>query len=129
MGGISIKISNRKLTYIDENDFVKKYRSLRKYCPKTHKYLCFEVLNKYNFCKEDGVYKQELPTTDEFKAVYGQIRLVYSVKGETVVIENIEPSTFFIDGYRKDLETYKGMPYRNDKDKFKIDLVMAMKGN
>lgn len=42
-------------------------------------------------------------------------------------MESIEPSQFFLDGYMSSLDTYKGIYYRNKKDKFKIDLVMQMK--
>ena len=118
----------RKIVFVDENDFNKKYRSLRKYCPKSFKYLCFEILKRDNFEQEDGKYLQNIPTFNEFKAVYGQIKLSYSVKNEVVILENLEPSQFFIDGYKRELDTHKGMPFRNSQDKFKINMVMAMKG-
>lgn len=42
-------------------------------------------------------------------------------------MKNIEPSQFLIDGYMSSLEIYKGICYRNKKDKFKIDLFISMK--
>lgn len=42
-------------------------------------------------------------------------------------MENIEPSQFLLDGYMSSLDTYKGICYRDNKDKFKIDLIMQMK--
>lgn len=121
------KIETEKIIYIDENDFIKKYRSLKKYCPKAHKYLMFNILSKHHFDKQNGKHIQELPASKEFKAVYGPIKLIYSCQNDVIAIENIEPSSFLLDGYRRDLETYKGVPYRNAKDKFKITLVMKRK--
>lgn len=90
--------------------------------------MCFEIFNNEFNNKQDGVYTKDIPTFEEFKAIYGQIQLIYSVQNGTVVVEDIKPSEFLLDGYRRDLETYRGMPYRNAKDKFKIDMFMAMKG-
>lgn len=118
----------KNVMYLDENDFIRKFRSLKKYCPKTHKYLMFEILNKQQFDFNEGIHKIDLPTSNEFKDIYGQIELIYSTVNNTVILENLEPSNFFLAGYRKDLDTYKGMPYRDSRDKFKINLVMKMKG-
>lgn len=123
-----IIITRHAVTYIDENDFNKKFRSLRKYCPKAHKYLIFEILNKHKFDFNDGVHELELPTSKEFKSVYGQIELIYSTADSTIILEDIKPSNFLLAGHKKDLDVYKGMPYRNSKDKFKINLIMTMKG-
>lgn len=121
------ELSSKKLIFIDENDFNKKYHSLKKYCPKAHKYLMFDILSKYNFNEQEGKHIEKLPTSKEFKAVYGQIKLVYTRKNDVVTIENIEPAKFLIDGYRSELDSYKGLPYRDKKDKFKIDLIAKMK--
>lgn len=40
---------------------------------------------------------------------------------------DLEPSDFFLDGYRFDLNVYKSFYYRNEKDKFKIDLMFELK--
>lgn len=109
------------------NEFNKKLRSLRKYCPQTYKYLIFEVKNSNNFEKEDGDYEINLPTSNEFKFIYGQIKLKYRIKNKVAIFKDLEPSQFLLDGYKFDLNTYKRIYYRNDKDKFKIDLMLSMK--
>lgn len=113
--------------YIDENDFTKKLRSLKTYCPRSYKDLIFNIDKRDFHSHIDGKYSKNLYTSDEFKFVYGQISLVYSVDGGNVVIEDLLPSQFFIDGYFNLLDTYKGIPYRNKKDKFKINLFISMK--
>ena len=111
--------------YVDENDFVKKYKSLRKYCYKSYKFLCFGIKKRIqNF--EEGSHELIVPTDEKFKKVYGQIILKYSIQNGVIVIENLEPSKFLLDGYMVELNYYKGIPFRHKKDKFKIDLVMKM---
>lgn len=105
------------------NQFNKKLRALKKYCPQAYKYLLFEHQKEI----KDGIYEEELPTSKEFRFIYGQIKLIYSVKNGVITMENIEPSQFLIDGYMSSLEIYKGICYRNKKDKFKIDLFISMK--
>lgn len=106
--------------------FNKKLRSLKKYCPQAYKYLIFtfkkECKNQY-----DGLYEIDLHTTEEFKFVYGQIRLIYRIKNKRMFLIDLEPSDFFIDGYRFDLGVYKSIYYRNTRDKIKIDLMLEMK--
>lgn len=117
---------NNMFLYLDENDFNKKKRSLRKYCPIAYKELLFktrhEIVNT-----TDGIYAKALKTSREFKFIYGQIELVYSVKNGIVTILDIQPSQFLIDGYTSELKTYKGIFYRDKRDMFKIDLLMSMK--
>lgn len=113
--------------YLDENDFVKKIRSLKTYCPKAYKDLVFNTDMKALHQLENGKYYKDLYTSKDFKFVYGQIQLVFTVKNGDVIIEDLLPHHFFLDGYFSLLGTYKGMPYRDKKDKFKIDLFVAIK--
>lgn len=111
-----------------DNGFNKKIRSLKKYCPSAYKYMIFELKNKKYFLNlNDGIHFINLPTSDEFRFVYGQIKLKVNVLNGNIIYEDIEPSQFFIDGYVSDLDIYKSMYYRNSKDKFKIDLMLEMK--
>ena len=34
---------------------------------------------------------------------------------------------FLLDGYKSELRTYKSIYYRDEKDKFKIDLMLKIK--
>ena len=120
-----LKVSN----FMDnelENDFIKKLRSLKKYCPQAYKFIIFNFKDVYLDVK-DGKYTLNLPTSNEFKVVYGQIKLIYRVKNKTIKFVDLEPTDFLMDGYKFDLKVYKSMFYRNTKDKFKIDLMLEMK--
>jgi hypothetical protein len=114
-------------TYENELDFIKKLRSLKTYCPRAYKDLLFnvELNNLHNL--ENGRHIRNLYTSKEFKFVYGQIQLIFSVNNGDIVIEDISPQQFLLDGYFNLLDIYKGIPYRNDKDKFKINLFSSMK--
>lgn len=112
------------ITYIDENTFKKKERVLRKYIMVAYKYWIFEVvpkLQKEN--KKDGQYELELPVDKLFEKVYGKLKVLFSVKNDVVILEDIVPNEILIDMFNRELPTYKGVPYRNEKDKFKIELL------
>lgn len=121
--------NSKTLMYRDENDFIRKLRSLKTYCPQSYKDFIFNVSKESYFELVDGRYSKDIFTSNEFRFIYGQIRLVYSIKDKAVIIEDLEPSQFLLDGYMTKLETYKTMFYRNKKDKFKIDLMFSLKEN
>lgn len=117
---------NNSFSNNSDNEFTKKLRALKKYCPQAYKFVIFRFKDTY-LNVENGEYSINLPTSKEFKFVYGQIKLIYRVKNKGIKFIDLEPSDFFIDGYRFDLEVYKSIYYRNAKDKFKIDLMLEMK--
>lgn len=118
------KYSDNKLNTLNAcNLFNKKLRALKKYCPQTYKYLIFQRPIETS----DGMYELDLPTSFEFKFIYGQIKIIYEVKNGVPFFKDLEPSQFFIDGYNFDLNIYKNIYYRNPQDKFKIDLMYSMK--
>lgn len=121
-------ISTRRVAIVDENDFRKKYRGLKKCCPRAYKYLMFEIMNKCNYSNEIGKHEIELPTDEKFKMVYGQIKLVYSRTQKAILLEDIQPADILKDSHICLLNTYRGVPYRNERDKFKIDMVMNLRG-
>lgn len=113
-----------RITFIDENEFSKKMRAIRRYSMNAYKYWIFEalpILKREN--KKDGVYELELPVNEVFKKVYGDVKVLFSVKNDVVILEDITPSEMLMNMFMGDLPTYKGIPYRDSKDKFKIDLV------
>ena len=117
------------VTYIDENDFIKKQRALRKYFTKCYKYLVFKAIPKLKEPnKKDGVYEVELPSGELFKRVYGPMKLKFSVQNDIAVLEDITPSELLLNCYMKDLPVYKGLPYDTSKDLFKIKLEVKMNG-
>ena len=117
----------RRIRFRNENDFKKKLKALKKYCANSYKYLCFELIDKDLFEVLNGTYYFDLPTSNEFKMVYGQLRLKYSIYGSMILLEDIEPSEFLKTGFCIELNSYKGMFYANKKDKFKIELMNYLK--
>ena len=130
--------------YLDENDFRKKERSVRKYNMLAFKKLTFSYypeLRKGNFLgkevnhndKDKTVsYELKLPTDDLFAKVHGEIMLHYTVYTEKgiILLTNITPEGILDEGHRAELSTYKGVMVTNshkEKDMFKINLFNAMK--
>ena len=126
--------------YLDENDFRKKERSVRKYNMLAYKKLTFSYypeLRKGNFLgKEVGIddksktvsYELKLPTDELFAKVHGEIMLHYTVyldKG-IILLTNITPEGILDEGHRAELSTYKGVMISKtnpEKDMFKINLL------
>lgn len=126
--------------YLDENDFRKKERSVRKYNMLAYKKLTFSYypeLRKGNFLgKEVGKgektktvsYELKLPTDDLFTKVHGEIILHYTVYLEKhiILLTNITPEEILDEGHRAELSTYKGVMISKahpEKDMFKINLL------
>ena len=129
--------------YLDENDFRKKERSVRKYNMLAYKKLTFNYypeLRKGNFLgKEVGrdnktntvTYELKLPTDELFAKVHGEIILHYTVYLEKhiILLTNITPEEILDEGHRAELSTYKGVMISKthpEKDKFMINLFSAM---
>ena len=126
--------------YLDENDFRKKERSVRKYNMLAYKKLTFNYypeLRKGNFLgelvKEDKKlntvnYELKLPTDDLFTKVHGEIRLHYTVylDKKIILLTNITPEGILDEGHRAELSTYKGVMISKkdpERDMFKINLL------
>lgn len=119
---------NNRLIYLDEVSFNKKIKAIRKYSMNAYKYWIFEAapkLRKEN--KKDGKYELDLPVNEIFKKVYGDVKILFSVKNDVVILEDILPNEILLDMHMKELKTYKGIPYRNTRDKYKIDLARMIK--
>ena len=129
--------------YLDENDFRKKERSVRKYNMLAYKKLTFNYypeLRKGNFLgKEVGrdnktntvTYELKLPTDELFAKVHGEIILHYTVYLEKhiILLTNITPEEILDEGHRAELSTYKGVMISKthpEKDMFKINLLNMM---
>lgn len=126
--------------YLDENDFRKKERSVRKYNMLAYKKLTFSYypeLRKGNFlgkevsknAKDNTVsYELKLPTDDLFAKVHGEIMLHYTVylDKNIILLTNITPEGILDEGHRAELSTYKGVMISKtnpEKDMFKINLL------
>lgn len=126
--------------YINENEFKKLERSLKKYNTLAFKKLYFDYypsLKDGHFLgkivstnKEKGTvtYELKLPTDVMFSKVHGDILLRYHVyeKEKTVMLDTLEPFEILSEGHRSELVTYKGVmvsKQHSDKDLFKINLL------
>ena len=91
---------------------------------KSYKNLVFDVIPSIRNEKfKDGDYEYDLLTDKKFALVYGKIKLRFFVHGNVIVIKGLEPEEILISMYSVELPTYKGIPYRDEKDLFKIKIV------
>ena len=129
--------------YLDENDFRKKERSVRKYNMLAYKKLTFTYypeLRSGKFLGEEVKrnerdktisYELQLPTDELFKKVHGPIVLHYTVYTEKniILLTNITPEGILDEGHRAELSTYKGVMISKTnpvKDMFKINLLIML---
>lgn len=126
--------------YVNENEFKKIERSLKKYNMLAYKKLMFEFYPNFREGKFDGVvtskntqdgiikYDLKLPTDTMFSKVHGDIVLHYTVyeNQKIVMLDTIDPEDILTEGHQKELSTYKGVMVSKshaDKDMFKINLL------
>ena len=131
------------LDYINENEYRKLERALKKYNMLAFKKLNFEYypsLRNGEFIGElvsknqkagTKTYELKLPSDHMFSQVHGDIKLHYIVyeKEKVVMLDTITPSDILLEGHMAELTTYKGvMISKNnaEKDMFKIDLLNAL---
>lgn len=126
--------------YVNENEFHKLERSLKKYNMLAYKKLCFEFYPKMkegtflgeqisnNSENNTATYELKLPTDIMFAKVHGDIRLRYIVyeNEKMIMLDSIEPVEILTEGHQSELETYKGVmvsKQHSEKDIFKINLL------
>ncbi|MBE6144360.1 MAG: hypothetical protein E7169_02175 [Firmicutes bacterium] len=131
---------NYVFEYINENEFKKLERSLKKYNMLAYKKLYFEyypALKEGNFLGElvatnssqaTKTYELKLPTDIMFSKVHGDIKLIYLVyeNERIVMLDKIMPVDILSEGHQQELVTYKGVmvsKQHSDKDMFKINLL------
>ena len=78
---------------------------------------------------EGDTYRVKLKQDSVHEAVYGKIEAVFKIdhKEKRYDLVEIEPADFIMEVHRKILPIYKGVMYRDERDKFKIDLALAKK--
>lgn len=131
------------IEYVNENEFRKKERAVKKYNMLAYKKLLFSYypsLREGNFQgvlvstnEKDKIDKYELtlPTDKTFTMVHGNITLHYSVylDQKIVMLETLTPEEILTEGHQKELTTYKGVMVsksHKDLDMFKINLLNSM---
>jgi len=128
------------IEFLNENEFRKKERALKKYNMLAYKKLIFEYYQDFREGNFNGVivskntqegiieYDLKLPTDATFAKVYKDIVLHYTVyeNQRIVMLNNITPDDILTEGHQKELSTYKGIPISKshaEKDMFKINLL------
>ncbi len=126
--------------YVNENEFHKLERSLKKYNMLAYKKLHFDYYpslkegdflgeivstNKENNTKS---YELKLPTDSLFAKVHGEIKLLYVVyeNDKMILLDKLEPEAILSEGHQSELVTYKGVmvsKQHSEKDMFKINLL------
>ena len=126
--------------YVNENEFKKLERSLKKYNMLAYKKLYFDyypTLKEGNFIgelvgtnkvKNTATYELKLPTDIMFSKVHGDIKLHYIVyeQDRIVMLDTLTPEDILTEGHQSELVTYKGVMVskeHSDKDIFKINLL------
>ncbi|MDO4394705.1 MAG: hypothetical protein Q4C23_01825 [Mycoplasmatota bacterium] len=134
------------IDYINENEFRKKERAIKKYNMLAYKKLLFDyypslregvfqgVVVSTNDKDQIDKYELTLPTDKTFTMVHGPITLHYSVykNQKTVMLETLTPEDILTEGHQKELTTYKGVMVsksHKDLDMFKINLLNSMNKN
>ena len=134
------------LDYINENEYHKLERALKKYNMLAYKKLNFEYYpnfrsgkflgEKVATDKEKGsiTYELKLPSDHMFSQVHGDVMLHYIVyPNENMVrLDSISPEDILLEGHMAELTTYKGVMISKQneaKDMFKIDLLNMLNDN
>lgn len=124
--------------YVNENEFRKLERSIKKYNKLAYKRLYFDYYpslkegkflgNIISTDESKTTYELGLPTDAMFSKVHGQIKLYYIVyhKEKVVMLDKFEPIEILSEGHASELVTYKGVMVSKEhaeKDMFKINLL------
>ena len=126
--------------YVNENEFKKLERAIKKYNMLAYKKLYFEYypsLKEGNFLgklistnktNSTKTYELKLPTDALFSKVHGDIKLYYLVyeNEKIVMLDKFEPTEILSEGHASELVTYKGVMVSKqhaEKDMFKINLL------
>lgn len=126
--------------YVNENEFKKLERAIKKYNMLAYKQLYFQyypALKSGNFLgkiinenktNNTTTYELKLSTDAMFSKVHGDIRLYYLVyhNEKIVMLDKFEPLEILSEGHASELVTYKGVMVSKqhaDKDMFKINLL------
>lgn len=126
--------------YINENEFRKLERAVKKYNMLAYKKLCFEYYPSLREGKllgeivktnsETGAvfYELTLPTDTLFCKVHGIMKLHYIVykANNIVVLDKFTPFEILSEGHQSELVAYKGVMVSKEhaeKDMFKINLL------
>lgn len=134
---------NYVFEYLNENEFRKREKSVKKYNMLAYKKLIFEYypdlldgkflgkLVSTNSKEGTKNYELKLPTDDMFAKIHGDMMLHYSVYEDkhVILLNSITPEDILSEGHRTELTTYKGVMISKtnaEKDIFKINLLKML---
>lgn len=106
--------------------FEKELRSLKCYCMRSYKDLMFNIGADEIRRVKGGINKIDIFTDPTFKAIYGQIRVVYERQEKYIVLLCIEPENLLLAGYSRLLDICKGIPIISEKDRFKVETLKKL---
>lgn len=129
--------------YLNENEFKKKERALKKYNMLAYKKLIFDYVPSLRDGNLQGVpisknskegivkYELKLPTDRMFSKVHGDVTLHYTLyeNQKLIMLDTITPEEILSEGHQKELTTYKGVMVSKshaERDMFKINLLNSM---
>lgn len=129
--------------YLNENEYKKLERSVKKYNMLAYKKLMFEyypalkegkVLGKLvsmNSKEKTKTYELKLPTDDMFAKVHGDMKLHYTIYEEknVVLLITVTPEEILSEGHRTELSTCNGVIISKsnaERDMFKINLLKML---
>ena len=133
--------NNYVIEYLNENEYRKKERAVKKYNMLAYKKLLFDFypsLREGNFIgvmtsrsEKDATttYELKLTTDAMFSKVHGDIVLKYTAyhKQRIIMLDDIAtPDDILVEGHQEELTTYKGVMVSKshaEKDIFKINLL------
>lgn len=128
------------IEYLNENEFRKKERAVKKYNMLAYKKLVFDFYPSFRDGDFKGIivskntkdmitkYELKLPTDSMFAKVHGDVVLHYTVyeNQKLVMLDTLTPEDILTEGHQKELSTYKGVMVSKshaERDMFKINLL------
>lgn len=139
LGGFGMK-NSFVIEYLNENEFRKKERAIKKYNMLAYKKLVFDFYPSFRDGDFKGIivskntkdmitkYELKLPTDRMFAKVHGDVVLHYTVyeNQKLVMLDTLTPEDILTEGHQKELSTYKGVMVSKshaERDMFKINLL------
>ena len=109
------------IEYLNENEFRKKERAVKKYNMLAYKKLVFDFYPSFRDGDFKGIivskntkdmitkYELKLPTDRMFAKVHGDVVLHYTVyeNQKLVMLDTLTPEDILTEGHQKELSTYK----------------------
>lgn len=109
----------------NESELKKLYRSMAIYNKRAYKQLIFnDSFRDLNWVLvENDIYRAYLFTDKLFEKVYGKCYVEAEIRNGIYRVTTLEPKELLLAGHRRILSTYRGIPYRDEKDLMKIKIA------